>query len=277
MGRAVFRCDQLKIEGESRAGDRTWFRVHPPGLAFDVGRGALELTGSEQIFLTHGHLDHASGLPFVLSNRAMQGLATTRVYCPAECRAALERFVRAAEGLERAKYDYSIQGLEPGERVGVGKNLEVEAFAVDHGVPALGYHLVRRVQKLEPEHRGRPGEEIARLRRAGVEVSAEREEVWVSYCGDTSRRVFDLEPRLFDAHVLLIECTFLGAVERDRATEYGHLHLDDLVRLADRFRNRAILLHHLTRRYGPEELRREVDERLPGLADRIHLLMRSER
>ena len=42
----------LRIEGSSRAGDASWFRVHPPGLAFDVGRGSLALAGADEIFLT---------------------------------------------------------------------------------------------------------------------------------------------------------------------------------------------------------------------------------
>ena len=35
------RIGDLRIEGFSRAGDDNWFRIHPPGLAFDVGRGAM--------------------------------------------------------------------------------------------------------------------------------------------------------------------------------------------------------------------------------------------
>ncbi|MDH3745228.1 MAG: MBL fold metallo-hydrolase [Acidobacteriota bacterium] len=274
--KAVFRSDQLRIEGASRAGDRTWFRVHPPGLAFDVGRGALELTGSDQIFLTHGHLDHALGLPFVLSNRVMQGLGATRVHCPIETRAALEAFVEAAAALERVEYDYSLQAMEPGDRVDVGRDFLVEAFAVDHGVPALGYHLVRKAKSLAFEHRGLPGVRLAELRKKGVDISTERDDYWLSYCGDTSRRVFELEPRVFESRVLLVECTFFDHSERERAPDYGHLHLEDLVSLEDRFENEAVILHHLTRRHRPDELRRAVDSRLPELAERIHLLMVSE-
>ena len=114
------RLDDLRIEGASRAGDRTWFRVHPPGLAFDTGRGALALTGAEHVFVSHGHLDHALGLPFVLSNRTMQQLAPTHVYGPAAALAKLERFVAAAAELEEQEYAYELHGLEPGDRVDVG-------------------------------------------------------------------------------------------------------------------------------------------------------------
>ena len=264
--------ENLRIEGASRAGDRTWFRVHPPGLAFDVGRGALALTGAEHLFVSHGHLDHALGLPFVLSNRTMQRLGPTRVFCPRATAGALDRFVAAAAELEGWEYDYEARGLDPGDRVDVGRDLLVEAFAVEHGVPALGFHLLRRTRKLLDRHRGRSGAELAALRRRGEPVEEEREELWVSYCGDTGPGVFDLEPRLFTATVLLVECTFVAPGDAGRAAEFGHLHLRDLERHAERFANRAIVLHHLTRRHATDELRREIDRRLPALAQRIHLV-----
>lgn len=265
------RLENLRVEGASRAGDRTWFRVHPPGLAFDVGRGALALTGAEHLFISHGHLDHSLGLPFVLSNRTMQELPPARVYCPAATVPALEAFVEAAAALEEEKYAYEIHGLEPGDRVDVGRDLVVETFAVEHGVETLGFHLLRRQKKLLAEHREKSGTELAELRRRQVAVEAVSEEIRVTYCGDTGARVFELEPRLFLADVLLLECTFLAPGEGDRAARYGHLHLSDLERQADRFENRAIVLHHLTRRHSLAELRHAVDERLPGLAARIHL------
>lgn len=265
------RLDDLRIEGASRAGDRTWFRVHPPGLAFDTGRGALALTGAEHIFLSHGHLDHALGLPFVLSNRTMQELAPTRVYCPAPTAAALEAFVAAAARLEEEEYAHEVRGLEPGDRVEVGRDLVVEAFAVDHGVAALGFHLLRARKRLSPEHRDKTGPALAELRRRGVVVEERDEQVWVTYCGDTGPRVFDLEPRLFEAEVLLLECTFLADADGDRAAGFGHLHLRDLERRVERFANRAIVLHHLSRRHSIDELRRAVAERLPALAERLSI------
>ncbi|HEX3555575.1 MAG TPA: MBL fold metallo-hydrolase, partial [Thermoanaerobaculia bacterium] len=98
------RFGDLRIEGWSRAGDDNWFRIHPPGLAFDVGRGALQLAGAPDVFLSHGHLDHALGLPYVLSQRSLHRLVHTRVFCPAEIAEALAAFLTAAERLEQAHY-----------------------------------------------------------------------------------------------------------------------------------------------------------------------------
>ena len=96
MAKTSLKLGDLTIEGTSIAGDQTWFRVHPPGIAFDAGRGAPPLAGARHLFLTHGHLDHALGVPFALSHRTMHGADVTRVHCPAEIANDLERLVRAA-------------------------------------------------------------------------------------------------------------------------------------------------------------------------------------
>jgi ribonuclease Z len=263
----------LRIEGWSRAGDETWFRVHPPGLAFDVGRGAAQLAGAHDVFLSHGHLDHALGLPYVLSQRSLHREAFTRVFCPEEIREPLQAMVVATERLERASYRYEIRGLTSGDRVEVGRDLTIEAFRTDHVVPAIGFHLLRRKRRLPEALAGLPAAELIALRQRGVETAEVIEELWLSYCGDTSPAVFDLEPRLFTSRILMLECTFLGEAYRERGHLYKHLHLEDIAAQAGRFQNGDLVLHHLSRRHSVQTLRAEVDRLMPGLAERVHLLV----
>jgi ribonuclease Z len=266
----------LRIEGWSRAGDETWFRVHPPGLAFDTGRGASQLAGAHDVFLSHGHLDHALGLPYVLSQRSLHREEFTRVFCPEEIREPLAAMVAATECLEHAHYRFELRGLHPGDRVEVGRDLSIEAFRTDHVVPSIGYHLLRRKRRLPQALAGLPAAELIALRESGVEIAEVVEEIWLSYCGDTGPAVFDLEPRLFRSRILMLECTFLGEAYRDRGDLYKHLHLEDIVARAADFENGDLVLHHLSRRHRIEELRAEVDRRLPGLAGRVHLLVEAQ-
>jgi ribonuclease Z len=267
------RFGDLRIEGWSRAGDDNWFRVHPPGLALDVGRGALQLAGAADVFISHGHLDHALGLPYVLSRRSLHRLVHTRVFCPATVFEDVKTFIAAAERLERAKYRYDVVPHSPGDRVAVGKGLTVEAFDTDHVVPSLGYHLWHNRRRLAAPFAGLPAAELIALRERGVDTAEVVEDLWLSYCGDTGPRIFEMEPRLFRSRVLMVECTFLGEEHRDKGERFKHLHLGDIARWADELHNEAIVLHHLSRRFRVEDLRAEVERRMPALAPRIHILV----
>lgn len=277
MRPVTLQLGQLRVQGASLAGIETWFRVHPPGLAFEAGRGSPRLAGAADVFLSHGHLDHALGVPYLLSQRTRHQGVPTRLFCPSGVAEPLEELIRAAGRLEETEYDYGLTALAPGDRVDVGRGLAVEAFATDHVVPSLGYHLISRRQRLLADYRGLPGSEIARLRAEGVTTTETLETLALSYCGDTGSGVFELEPRLFETQVLMIECTFLNAAKRESAARYKHVHFEDLVERAGRFRNRSIVLHHLSRRHRPEELREAVDRRLPELASRIHVLGAADR
>jgi len=276
MKPTTLQLGHLRLQGFSQAGIETWFRVHPPGLAFEAGHGAPQVAGASDLFLPHGHLDHALGVPYVLSQRTRHQGKGTRIVCPSDVVEPLDGMIRATGALERTEYDYQIVGVAPGERVAVARDFEVESFATDHVVPSLGYHLVHRKHRLKEAYRGRPGPELARLRSEGVVTEDPVEELLLSYCGDTGAGVFDLEPRVFETQVLLLECTFLDASKRDSAARYKHLHFEDLAARAERFENRALVLHHLSRRHRVADLRRLVDERLPGLAPRVHLLGESD-
>jgi ribonuclease Z len=240
-------------------------------VALDVGRGAPELEGCARIFLTHGHLDHVLGLPFLLSRRAAADASETTVHAPVEIAEPLAGFVAAAERLEERRYVWRLEALRPGDAVGVDPAHTIRAFAVDHGVPGLGYLLERRRRRLRADLRELPAPALAAARRRGESIDEETDEPWLAYCGDTGPALFEREPWLYDVPVLVVECTFLDAERRDHAARYRHLHIDDLAARAGEFRNRTIVLVHLSRRHRPEELRRLIDERLPAIAERVRV------
>jgi ribonuclease BN (tRNA processing enzyme) len=74
----------------------------------------------------------------------------------------------------------------------------------------------------------------------------------------------------------MLECTFLGDEHRDKGERFKHLHLEDIERRSGEMRNRALVLHHLSRRYKVADLRAEVERRMPELAPRVHLLIEGE-
>jgi ribonuclease Z len=133
----------------------------------------------------------------------------------------------------------------------------------------VGYLFSEVRQKLLPELLGKDGREIAALRESGAPVTRREEIPLLAYPGDCGEKIFDACPELFRARVLLLECSFLLPEDRDRAREYAHIHLDDVLSRADRFENEAVVLTHFSQRYGPDEIRATLRAIPEPLASRI--------
>jgi ribonuclease Z len=68
-----------------------------------------------------------------------------------------------------------------------------------------------------------------------------------------------------------MECTFLDPRHVERASVYGHIHLEDLAERRDSFHNEELILHHWSTRYQPAQIEQWVEERLAGVEPRVHL------
>src|SRR4029077_9808883 len=123
--------------------------------------------------------------------------------------------------------------------------------------------------KLKDEFVDRSGEEIAALRTSGVEVTRREEIPLLAYPGDCGDEIFEACPELFRARVLLLECSFLLPEDKDRAREYAHIHLDDILERAHLFENETIVLTHFSQRYRPEEIRKALTAIPEELSKRV--------
>jgi ribonuclease Z len=80
-------------------------------------------------------------------------------------------------------------------------------------------------------------------------------------------------PSAYEAKILITEMSFIRAKHRrDKIHKYGHMHLDDFIERADRFKNELIICGHFSTRYHADEVRRIVDAKLPeNLRKRVKL------
>ena len=268
------RAGRLTIEGRSRAGNETWFRVPELGVSLDIGRCPDVLVGIPHIFITHAHLDHALGVPFYAGQRRLQRLPPGNVYVPAEALAGFQELMRVHEKLEGVAYDTNVHGLAPGSVVKVRRDLEVVTHRATHRVPANAYEFVEIRHKLRDALAQLSGQELAGLRHSGVDPAEEVRRSLLLYTGDTDRGIFEGSPALFKTDVLLIECSFIADGHQERAAAYKHIHFDDLAAFAERFENEWIVLTHFSRRYSPEEIQRSIRQRCPPiLRQRIRLAL----
>jgi ribonuclease Z len=268
-GRVTIQAGGLEIEGVSIAGHESFYKVPAFRCLLEFGRAPDDVLGYATICLTHGHLDHAAGLAHHASRRRLTGLPPARVFAPEEAAPDLEAWLAISERLENVDYGVHVTPARPGESVTLRNDLAVTFLPGRHRVPTVGYLFSEVRKKLVDDLVGRAEEEIVALRQAGAEVTRREEIPLLAYPGDCAPEIFDAAPELFRARVLLIECSFLGEDDRERARKYDHIHLDDIVERASLFENEAIVLTHFSLRYRPEEIF-EALERLPAaIAGRV--------
>ena len=259
----------IEIEGVSIAGHESFYKLPGFRTLLEFGRAPDDVVGFSTVAVTHGHLDHMAGLAHYASRRRLAGLTPARVYVPAEAVDHVAQWVDACEKLENIRYELEVVPAAPGDRVTLRNDLELTVLPGRHRVPTVGYLFSEIRRKLLAELEGTPGEEIARLRREGIAVTRREEVPLLAYTGDCGGEIFDAAPQLFTARVLLIECSFLIPEDRDRAREYAHIHLDDVLARADDFRNEAIVLTHFSQRYRPEQIREALRALPAPLAERV--------
>jgi ribonuclease Z len=265
----------LCIEGRSRAGHETWFRIRELNAAFDIGRCPDQLIATPHIFVTHAHLDHAVGIPFYAGQRQLHRMSGGHVYVPANAADGMREIMAIHERLTGASFDeVEIVGLAAGDVVRIGRTHEVRTHQATHRVAANAYEVIELRHRLKDEFAGRDEREITEARHAGVDVNEEWRRSMLFYTGDTDRRILEQNDALYKSQVLMIECSFVISGHEERAAKYRHIHFDDIAAFADRFENETIVLTHFSRRYSRSEIRDEIRRRCPAvLRDRIRLAL----
>jgi ribonuclease Z len=244
-----------RVEGFSLGGVETAVWLPELKIAFDVGRGRQALLRCDHLALTHTHMDHAGGLPYLLALRKLYGMQPPRVYVPGQVAADVLAMVRAWEKAQRYPLLEEVIPVEAGDRHPLGRNLWLEPFRTYHPTPSFGYALVRETRKLRDDFVGVPGPELARLKREGVVIDRPEETRFFAVTGDTLPEVLERNPHICEAETLILECTFLdGRKTLADARAGGHVHLDELLPLAGLFRNRTLALSHFSQLYQPREV-----------------------
>lgn len=243
------------------------------GLLLDPGEGTqrqMTLAGVaasdvDAIAVTHAHGDHTLGLPGVLARMALDGVdRPVPLVHPAAAGEHLRHLVAASgtEGALDLRWHPVPAGVPSEGPVLQLAGAALEAVALDHRVPAVGYRLVepdgRRMLPEALAARGVQGPDVGRLQREGAlatprgvvrldDVSAPRPGQRFALVQDT--RWCDGAVELaHGADLLLCEATFADA-DAALADPYGHLTARQAGRLAAGGGARRLVLTHFSQRY----------------------------
>ncbi len=238
----------------------------------------------EHIFITHLHGDHVLGLPGLLQtfefNEREQPLT---IHAPTGTRHELEQLTSVAG--TNTSYPVHIRQVSDGDTVLEHREYVVRAFAVTHRTRALGYAVVEADrkgrfdrEKAESELGIPPGPKYSKLH-AGESVehngrTVEPKEVVgparpgrrVVYTGDT-RPVASTRQIAGGADLLIHDGTFTDE-HSERAQQTAHSTAREAGRIASQADVKALVLTHLSSRYGgywrshPTEAREVFDGRV---------------
>lgn len=270
----------LAIEAFSISGLATYVLVPAFDACFDLGHCSVEASRLRNVFLSHVHQDHALGVVRHLSLRAMTGARPSRIYVPAESRAALVEVLQAHERLEQrepAELAPIVYGVAPGEVLRLSARYAVRAFDVVHRIASRGYTVIETRRKLKPEFLGLPGEAIGAARGRGEELYDYREVNLFTYIGDSTIETLERHPEVGASEILFLEATHLPGTSPEVSARYGHTHLDELVELAARrpevLASRYIVLKHFSMKYEQADIRAALAVLPPELRERVTLLL----
>jgi ribonuclease Z len=252
-------------------------------LLVDAGEGAqrqmINSTGLVQvddIYITHFHADHYLGLPGLLKTYdLLERRAPLRIAGPAGLHALFEAMRRI---FGKLRYKVELVELGPGDAI-EHDGFEVRAFAVEHGMRALGYAYV------EPDRPGRfdvaaarglgitDDRDFGRLQRGetislnGSEVRPDqvmgepRQGRKVVITGDTG----PCEMTRVAAHAaqLLVHDGTFAIEESLRAAETGHSTARDAAQLAADAEVAMLAIVHVSSRYNVSKVLTEAREAFP--------------
>lgn len=260
----------------------TYALIPELNCAFDMGECLMEAVPLEHIFITHAHGDHTRCLLRHEALRRLMGMAPATYYVPeqtAEGFLALAEAWRRLENVPDSNYrPPNFQAMEIGQVVWLHRQLAAKSFRADHTLPSLGYTLFDVRKKLKPEFQGRPGRELAELRKQNVKFE---EELWLprmTFIGDCTIDTLYREKHVGESRILFLELTYLMEDERDIAKKRGHTHLDDLLTFLHEcpgvLNNQHIILKHFSMRYDRRLILHTLRSRLPkSFLERVHILV----
>jgi len=256
---------KYKFHGLSLSGIRTAIAMPELSLCFDVAQGYPYLINLKHFFISHGHLDHAAGIPYIISQRAMNSLPPGNFYMPGSLVEPMDQIMKLWEKIEKHEYKYNFVTVKGDDEIPLNAQTYIKVFPTTHRIESYGYTIFEIHKKLKKQYLGLPQQEIVELRRKGHEVNEVHHIPVVSFTGDTQIEFLDSRPWVRQSKLLFMEATYLDERKTiEQARQWGHTHIDEVVPRLKDIESEKIVFIHASSRYSDKEAERLLKARIPA-------------
>ena len=271
---ASIKVDNLEILGYSVAGEETVVGIPKLDVCFDIGKAPDQFIPINHVLLTHGHMDHAAGFAYYLSQRNFCGQSAGTILAPKVLIRPMKEIIDSWVKLDGNKIPAKLVGVKPGDEYQIKPNLFARVFPTKHSKGSVGYSVIEKRKKLKQEFRGLSGPQIVELKKQGIEIDYTLELPIATFLGDTQYVDFSQLDYIAKSKILIAECTFYEDEHTGRAEAGKHIHIDEFKILLQKMQNEHIIIIHATQRTGMKEIHRILKNAMPKeILDRITFLM----
>jgi ribonuclease Z len=293
-GEFTVKLGEFTIRGRSVGGCETCIIIEELAIAFDMGYQAELLENVQNVFISHGHMDHIGCLQYCHANRALHNITCPWQIVMPQCYIdPFKTIATAFSSLGRGGYPREFQKctfadgkemnvIKPFEKMRVSKlqdsetcnyfslinktNFFATAFKMKHKIESYGYVIYEKRIKLKDEYKGLSGKEIKALKDQNIDITYDLSLPTIAFTGDTTIDPILANSDFLNAKILIMECTHFPDSDVENAVSHGHVHFQQFVDNLDKFKNNWIVLCHLSQKYRTYV---DVEEYLKVIPDDI--------
>ena len=272
--RIFFEYKNYKFEGGSEGGVSTSVFFLPLKWLFDMGYQNIRNLQADRIFLSHSHLDHSMSLPYYLSQRTFRGKKKTEVYVPKNSYHSWKKIIDLYSAMENFEYNYNLNPVESEQSFLLENDYTVKIHKTYHRVDSVGYTVLKKTKKLKQEYCSCSSQEIVELKKKNKSIFKEIQNPILSFSGDTKIE-YVLENELVqNSKILFLECTYIDHIRTiEQTREWGHIHLDEIVKNIHFFKNEKVVLMHFSKRYKNHYIKEIFQKKLNFAKEKFHLFL----